>query len=97
MFHKLLPIGCGLCAALFLAVAVAAAAPDANGFAAQSGAPALGANETSTITSTLEMTGPLKIALSVAKTFGATVEQVMAVRAGSMGWGEVYKVFLLAK
>ena len=39
----------------------------------------------------------MKIALAVARTFSTTVEQVLAIRAQNMGWGEVYKLFLLAK
>ncbi len=97
MYHKLLPIGVGLLAALFLAVAVAVAAPDVTVLSAQGSAPTAGAALTNTITSTLPVTGQLKIALAVAKTFSTTVAQVMAIRAQGLGWGEVYKVFLLAQ
>jgi len=78
---------------VLLAGAIALAAPDAGTVSSVSSAPGI----TTTVTTTVELTGQQKIALSIAKAFSVTVGDVMAVRNQDMGWGEVYKVFRLAQ
>ena len=94
MYHKLLPVVVGVCAAVMLAGTIALAAPSAGTALGVASAPAA---VTSTVTTTVAFTGQQKIALAISKTFSVTVASVMSVRDQGMGWGEVFKVFLLAK
>jgi hypothetical protein len=102
LYHKLLPVGLGLFAAVALAVTVALAEPEIGLLSAQGSAASVGASVTNAPASTTPVSGQLKIAIAIANTFSTTtntvsVADVMAVRAQGLGWGEVYKVFLLKK
>jgi len=94
LHHKLIPVVIGVFAAMLLAGTIALAAPSPGGVPSASNA---GTGVTTTVTTTVTITGQQKIALAIAKEFSVTVASVMAVRDQGMGWGEVFKVFRLAK
>ncbi len=52
---------------------------------------------TGTVTSTVEMTGSVKVATAIANFYGVSVDSVTAMHDAGHGYGEIVKAFALAK